>query len=1017
MAQDDELFVAGTVSGDSTVLGGTTANEMGVLDAVDVPIIVISREYKIARINRAAMAVFGLKISDVGCSLGDNLAGVEDLDRICMRVISDGAPHRIETRDGDRRFLLRIAPYTGSDRSQILGAVLTFTNVTAFRASIEQAIYEREYTKAILNTVVDPVVVIDAKLQVQTANRAFYTIFGASRDEMQGVSIRKFGNNEWETSHVWESVECALAGLRAFQAVEIDREFPIGRRTLVVEAHRLAGAGNSLIVLTFHDITERKQAERTNSLLAAIVDFSDDAIISKKLDGTITSWNQSAERLFGYKAEEAVGQHITLIVPWERRSEEEDILRRLARGERVDHFETERKRKDGVTVDVSLTISPIRDASGRVVGASKVARDITERRQAERALSEQARLLDLSNDAIFVRDAGDRVTYWNKAATELYGFTREEALGRVTHELLQTQFPVDPGTINQQLHRDERWNGELVHIRKDGTRVIVISRWVLDRKDNGDALRILETNSDITQQKQTEKALRESEERFRAIVETTPECVKLMSADGTLLHMNRPGLEMVGARSADEVVGKSVYDLIAPEDRERFKAFNESICRGEQGSLQFDIVGLDGKRRHMESHAAPLRNPDETVVHLAVTADISERKQAEELLRRSEGQFRALVNASSDMVYRMSPDWSELGQLDGRGFVADTGRPRSDWLNEYIHPDDQPLVLEAIREAVRTRNSFQLEHRVRRADGTIGWTFSRAVPLLNGNGEILEWFGAASDVTARKEAEDNFRKLAQTLDAEVRARTRELEEQSNRVRQLSWRLLRSQDEERRHIARELHDSVGQTLTVLDINLELFLQEAGYKSSEVAPKIEEIQKTVQQLHREIRTTSYLLHPPLLDESGLYSAISWYLQGLRERSGLEVQLDVSKEFGRLPREMELVIFRLVQECLTNIHRHSESKTASIRIARESNQISLEIKDQGKGMSLARLAELQAGRSGVGISGMRERLRQFEGTMHIESDGTGTRIFATIPLPKAASPEDQSQAEPLQATASDF
>jgi PAS domain S-box-containing protein len=834
---------------------------------------------------------------------------------------------------------------------------------------------------------------------------------------MQGVSIRKFGNNEWETSHVWESVECALAGLRAFQAVEIDREFPIGRRTLVVEAHRLAGAGNSLIVLTFHDITERKQAERTNSLLAAIVDFSDDAIISKKLDGTITSWNQSAERLFGYKAEEAVGQHITLIVPWERRSEEEDILRRLARGERVDHFETERKRKDGVTVDVSLTISPIRDASGRVVGASKVARDITERRQAERALSEQARLLDLSNDAIFVRDAGDRVTYWNKAATELYGFTREEALGRVTHELLQTQFPVDPGTINQQLHRDERWNGELVHIRKDGTRVIVISRWVLDRKDNGDALRILETNSDITQQKQTEKALRESEERFRAIVETTPECVKLMSADGTLLHMNRPGLEMVGARSADEVVGKSVYALIAPEDRERFKAFNESICRGEQGSLQFDIVGLDGKRRHMESHAAPLRNPDETVVHLAVTADISERKQAEELLRRSEGQFRALVNASSDMVYRMSPDWSELGQLDGRGFVADTGRPRSDWLNEYIHPDDQPLVLEAIREAVRTRNSFQLEHRVRRADGTIGWTFSRAVPLLNGNGEILEWFGAASDVTARKEAEDNFRKLAQTLDAEVRARTRELEEQSNRVRQLSWRLLRSQDEERRHIARELHDSVGQTLTVLDINLELFLQEAGYKSSEVAPKIEEIQKTVQQLHREIRTTSYLLHPPLLDESGLYSAISWYLQGLRERSGLEVQLDVSKEFGRLPREMELVIFRLVQECLTNIHRHSESKTASIRIARESNQISLEIKDQGKGMSLARLAELQAGRSGVGISGMRERLRQFEGTMHIESDGTGTRIFATIPLPKAASPEDQSQAEPLQATASDF
>src|SRR6202522_487713 len=954
MARDDELFVGGTVSADAKTLDAMTASEIGVLDAVDVPIIVISRECKVARINRAAMTVFGLKVSDLGCSLGNTLAGVEDLNRICTRVITDGAPHRIETRDGDRYFLLRIAPYTGSDR-QILGAVLTFTNVTAFPASIEQASHEREDTKAVLNTVVDPVVVLDAKLQVQTANRAFYTVFGVSRDETRGISIRKLGNNEWQTSEVWESVETTLSGPSEFQAVEIDREFPTGRRTLVLDARRLAGAADSLIVITFHDVTERKQAERTTSLLAAIVDSSDDAILSKKLDGTITSWNQSAEHLFGYTAEEAIGQHITLIVPWERRAEEEDILRRMARGERVEHFETVRRRRDGTYLDVSLTISPIRDAAGRVIGASKVARDITERRQAERALSEQARLLDLSNDAIFVRDAGDHVTYWNKAAMELYGFTREEALGRVTHELLQTQFPADLEIINEQLRHDERWNGELVHTRKDGTKVIVISRWALDRKASGNALRILETNSDSALQKRTEKALRESEERFRAIVETTPECVKVISADGTLLHMNRPGLEMVGARSADEVVGKNVYDLIAPEDRNRFKAFNESICRGEQGSLQFDIIGLGGKRRHMETHAAPLQNPDGTVVHLAVTSDISERKQAEECLRRSEERFRALVNASSDLIYRMSSDCSEMCQLDGRDFISDTGKPKKDWLSEHIHPDDKGLVLRTMREAVETKSAFQLEHRVRRKDGTLGWTYSRAVPLLDVNGEILEWFGAASDFTPRKEAEEKYRRLAHTLDAEVRARTRELEEQSNQVRALSWRLLRSQDEERRHIARELHDSVGQTLTVLDINLELFIQEAGCKLPEVASKIAEIQETVQQLHREIRTTSYLLHPPLLDESGLCSAIRWYLQGLLERSGLEVRLEISEEFGRLPSDMELVIFRLVQECLTNIHRHSESKTASIRMARDSNQITLNIRDQGNGMSPARFAEI--------------------------------------------------------------
>jgi signal transduction histidine kinase len=156
----------------------------------------------------------------------------------------------------------------------------------------------------------------------------------------------------------------------------------------------------------------------------------------------------------------------------------------------------------------------------------------------------------------------------------------------------------------------------------------------------------------------------------------------------------------------------------------------------------------------------------------------------------------------------------------------------------------------------------------------------------------------------------------------------------------------------------------------------------------------------------------LHPPLLDENGLYSAINWYVQGLQERSGLEVNLDISKEFGRVPREMELVIFRLMQECLTNIHRHSESKTASIRIARDSKQITLDIRDQGKGMSAERLTEIQSGRSGVGVRGMLERLRQFEGALKIDSAGSGTCVFATIPVSKASTSEDQNNAQPLQA-----
>jgi PAS domain S-box-containing protein len=483
--------------------------------------------------------------------------------------------------------------------------------------------------------------------------------------------------------------------------------------------------------------------------------------------------------------------------------------------------------------------------------------------------------------------------------------------------------------------------------------------------------------------------------------------------DKACYYFNKGWLEFVG-RSLEEEIGNGWAQGVHADDLDRcLQIYESSFDARRPFEMHYRLKHHTGEYRWIVDCGVPRYTPDGTFEgYVGGCLDIHDQKVAEELLRRSEERFRALVNASSDVVYHMSPDWSEIRLLDGKGFIADTGKPRKDWLNEYIDVADQPLVLKTIRKAVRTKSMFELEHRVRRTDGTPGWTYSRAVPLLDPNGAILEWFGAASDVTVRKEAEEKYRKLVQTLDAEVRARTRELEEQSNQVQELSWRLLRSQDEERRHIARELHDSAGQTLTVLGINLAQLAQKAGRNAPELATDAEQIQETVQQLHREIRTTSYLLHPPLLDESGLYSAINWYIQGLQERSGLEVRLDCSETFGRLPREVELVIFRLVQECLTNIHRHSGSKSASIRLTQEANQITLEIRDQGKGMSAERLAEIQSGRSGVGITGMRERLRQFEGTLDIESGDMGTRVLGNIPVAKSASTDDQNKSEPLQA-----
>jgi PAS domain S-box-containing protein len=391
----------------------------------------------------------------------------------------------------------------------------------------------------------------------------------------------------------------------------------------------------------------RLKADKAIGLLAAIVDSSEDAIVSKTLDGIITSWNAAAERLFGYSASEAVGQHISLIIPVNRRDEETVIIEHIKKGQRIEHFDTVRIRKDKTSLDIALTISPVRDASGKIIGASKIARDISQR-------------------------------------------------------------------------------------------------------------------------KRTERELREGEERYRTLA-----------------------------------------------------------------------------------------------------------------------------------------------------------------------------------DALDTQVQFRTQELQRR------------------NAEILH--------------------------------------QRDQLRSLSQRLIQIQDEERRHIARELHDSAGQTLAALGMNLARLAQNARNNPAQLAKDIEDAEGLVQHLNQEIRTTSYLLHPPLLDESGLLSALDWYVQGLRQRSGLDIDLKIPENFERLPADVELVIFRIVQESLTNVHRHSGSKIAFIRVAREADRIIVEVQDKGRGMSAERLNEIQSQGSGVGISGMRERLRHFDGQLVVESNGTGTKIFATL-LSKALQVKEQ-------------
>jgi PAS domain S-box-containing protein len=250
------------VPGGGTGVDSHCANLLGILDSLDLPLVVVGSGFTVAGFNRAAMEAVHLTSADLGRPARElqALAGVKDLDSLCLQAMVDGVSCRRDIRDADRSFVLRIAPYI-SDAGPA-GAVFTFTNVTAFRASIDQAIYEREYAKAILNTVVEPLVVLDADLRVQTANRAFYLMFGVSRDLAHGMPLQELGNEEWKASGLWTALQAIAATEDSFRAMDIEREFPdIGRRTVQVDARKLLRDGATAILVALQDITERKAAE------------------------------------------------------------------------------------------------------------------------------------------------------------------------------------------------------------------------------------------------------------------------------------------------------------------------------------------------------------------------------------------------------------------------------------------------------------------------------------------------------------------------------------------------------------------------------------------------------------------------------------------------------------------------------------------------------------------------------------------------------------------------------------
>src|SRR5712692_2520973 len=312
---------------------------------------------------------------------------------------------------------------------------------------------------------------------------------------------------------------------------------------------------------------------------------------------------------------------------------------------------------------------------------------------------------------------------------------------------------------------------------------------------------------------------------------------------------------------------------------------------------------------------------------------------------------------------------------------------------ETLNRELEHRVLERTKmgwmQSVQSGGNYEAEYRLRGKDGNYRWFRSRAVPIRDHNGKVVKWYGTCSDIHDSKLLEQSIRDSAIELE-------RMVDERTTALRRLSGRLMTMQDEERRRIARDLHDGLGQELAVAKMVLgKVFQKKSSESETQVCAEASEI---VDRAIQQVRSISHLLHPPLLDEVGLLSALRWYLEGLTERSGIETYLDVQpSDFPRLTLELETAVFRIVQEALTNVFRHAEAHKVWIALTQREDTTIVTVQDDGKGIG-ERIAQQQPDSVGVGIGGMKQRAKEFGGELRLTNTQPGTLVELVIPSTKA-------------------
>lgn len=763
-----------------------------------------------------------------------------------------------------------------------------------------------------------------------------------------------------------------------------------------LELTRLGAALRGLQVFTLQDISERRHTEKLHALLAAIVDSSDDAIVGKNLDGIIQFWNSAAERMFGYRPEEAISKHITLLIPPDRHQEEDLIIGRIRRGERVEHYETVRRAKDGRLLNISLSVSPIIDRHGTVIGASKIARDISKQKQIEAVSRSNRELLtkvvEAAPIAVLLTDENGLVQLWNSAATRIFGWSAEEMSAPDTEAQARRQERL-VAELRRAAVGDATLGVETEVLRKDGT-TAEVSLWSTKLESPSDAHRTIILAADISDRRRAHRALREQEQRLHTALRASRTGTFRWSARTNELQWDESLDRLFGLPPGRSVHGLDEFlDWLHPEDRDPVQQHLHR-CAQDGSDFEMDLRVMhskDGVRWIYIIGQTFLGSDGRPDYMTGACVDITHRKHAEQALRESETRFRTLADNIAQFAWMADGEgWIFWYNKRWFEYTGTTLEQMQGWgWRDVHHPDHVDRVVEKIRHCFANGTVWEDTFPLRGADGSYRWFLSRAVPIRDAQDRVTRWFGTNTDITERREMEETLKEADRRKDAFLATLAHELRNPLAPIMNgLELLQLYAHDSAR---TEQIRDTMRRQTTQLVRLVDDLLEVSRVSRNKVQLRLQPV-----SLQEVVRNAMETVDP--------------LMQSMAHR--LTVALPQAPIWLRAdPTRLAQVIANLLNNAAKYTDPGGQIEISAEKLERS---VTFRVSDNGVGIPghmldrifdmFTQTSALESGRSGLGIglTLVKALVELHDGTIHAYSAGLGQGSEFVVTLPLAQLPD---------------